>query len=127
MVIQSHYVIDSLRLDMKWEYAALEKIRGSYPKMGPRENEWPEVNSGWEEWWVLRSDRSMDCFKLNKNKSWKGALYANKDPFLLFMEVAKEGWEMTSSIPVSLRVHFNGEAPLGGYNMMPMMRRRLKE
>ena len=111
---------------MKWEYAALEQIRGVYPRLGA-EGQWPEFNSGAEKWWVLRSDRSMDCFKLHKNKSWEGALYANKDPFLLFMEVAKEGWEMTSSIPVSLRVHFNGGEPLGGYNMMPMMRRRLKE
>ena len=132
MVIQSHYVIDSLRLDMKWEYAALELIEATVVDEN-RPDDWPK---NWIKhdgnWWVLRTDRTYNVLKIRKFKngtlrSWEGALYRNRDPFLLFMEVAKEGWEMTSSIPVSLRVHFNGGEPLGGYNMMPMMRRRLKE
>tara|TARA_B100001564_G_scaffold260814_1_gene222572 strand:+ start:104 stop:466 length:363 start_codon:yes stop_codon:yes gene_type:complete len=120
---------------MKWEYAALEQIRGVYTKFGLEEH-WPNVDGGREDWWVLRSDRSLGVLKLIKYKSGKnkgqlksfeGALHANRDPFLLFMEAAADGWEMTSSIPVSLRKHFDTGTLLGGYNTMPMMRRQLKE
>lgn len=87
------------------------------------------------KWWVLRSDSSSIYLKIqvvvDKNgkrvrEDWEGAWYANKDMFLLFMEAEADGWEMTSSIPVSFRTHFDTGAPLGGYNMMSMMRRRLK-
>ena len=120
---------------MKWEYAAIECIESaveSSNKLIP----WPRIeNSGSMRgrWWVLRSDRSLNLLKIievkktREFKSWEGALYANKDPFLLFMEAAADGWEMTSSIPVGFRTHFDTGAHLGGYNMMPMMRRRLQE
>ena len=121
---------------MKWEYAAFEQISGVYAHPDYEER-WPEINHGLDGgWWVLRSDRSERHLKLEKYKigdrrgqlkSWEGALYANKDPFLLFMEAAADGWEMTSSIPVSFRTHFDTGVHLGGYDMMPMMRRRLQE
>ena len=121
-----------LRISMKWEYAALELISG-YTE-NSQNHPWPRYHGSHKgEWWVLRSDRSWNKLKITivkstgKVKSWEGALYANKDPFLLFMEAAADGWEMTSSIPVSFRMHFDTGAHLGGYNMMPMMRRRLQE
>ena len=135
LVIQSHYLGDCIRLTMKWEYAAFEQITGLFTRPGEEKN-WPTVHSGQQVWWVLRSDRSESYLKLVKYKigkskgqlkSWEGALYANRDPFLLFKEASADGWEMTSSIPVGLRTHFDTGAYLGGYNMMPMMRRRLQE
>ena len=121
---------------MKWEYAAFEQIAGLFTSPGYEER-WPEMSGGVDPgWWVLRSDRSERNLRLEKYKtgarrgqlkSWKGALYANKDPFLLFMEAAKEGWEMTSSIPVGPRMHFATGDHLGGYNMLPMMRRLVQE
>ena len=120
-----------LRISMKWEYAALEQIPGNIEH---NSLPWPDSSgSNRGMWWVLRSDRSWNKLKITevkstgKFKSWEGALYANKDPFLLFMEAAADGWEMTSSIPVGFRTHFDTGAYLGGYNMMPMMRRRLQE
>ena len=120
-----------LRISMKWEYAALELIHGytEHPS-----HPWPGYYGSHKgEWWVLRSDRSWKKLKIieikstGEFKSFEGALYANKDPFLLFMEAAADGWEMTSSIPVGFRKHFDSGAHLGGYKMMPMMRRRLQE
>ena len=120
-----------LGISMKWEYAALEQISA---RVEHHSRPWPEVGSEKGKWWVLRSDRSHGYIKIIEVKStgelklFEGALYANSDPFLLFMEAAADGWEMTSSIPVSLRKHFDNYAVLlGGYNMMPMMRRRLQE
>ena len=106
---------------MKWEYAAFEQINARWT-VQHHEDSWPETYTEGGSWWVVRSDRSERFLKLvayktglkaGQLKSWEGALYANKDPFQVFMEAAKEGWEMTSSIPVGPRMHFQTGDYLG--------------
>jgi hypothetical protein len=115
---------------MAWEYAVIELIEC----LGNKWQVGAVRHGGNRTMWVLRTNRRkmprLEFYqrgeKGGKVKSFVGAYFVNDDSLELVKEAAKAGWEMTSGLPVGFRTHFdNAGIKLGGYNTIPMMRRRV--
>jgi len=83
--------------------------------------------------WILRTADMKKTPVLHFNAAKKeysivkGCLYMSSSSHQVVQLAANDGWEMTGGLPVSLRTHFDTGDLLGGYNTVPMMRRKISE
>ena len=57
----------------------------------------------------------------------KNCLYMSSSSHEVVQLAANDGWEMTGGLPVGERKHFERGILLGGYDTVPMMRRRIPD